>query len=290
MATIAFLGIGLMGAEMAGRLREAKHDVRVWNRTHEKAERWARAGGHAFTTAAEAAEGASQIHIMVADDAAVEAALFGDRGALKTFGTGNLVVDHSTVSVAGVKSRHERLIRGGWRFLQAPVLAGPSAVAKGEGLMLSGGRRDIFNAVEPLLKQIIERQWWVGEKPEDAAAFKLMANSMLVSIVEALAEYFAIAKASGISAERAFELFQQFDPGSTIKIRGPLMARGEYAGWFSHVMARKDVGLMLEAAGGAEHVPALKVAADKLSRNIERGLGHLDLAALAADVIPAKSS
>jgi len=286
MATIAFLGIGKMGFEMATRLRAAGHEIRVWNRTHDKAVAWARNGGTACDTAKEAATGAVEVHLMLADDKAVEAALFGDQGALQGLQSGRLIVDHSTVSVAGTKERSVRITKGGWRFLQAPVLAGPPAVREGQGLMLVGGAREIYQADEAILHQIIERHWWVGEGAETAAAFKLMANEMLVCIVESLAEYFAIGKANGIDPKHALKLFDLFDPAGTIKLRGPRMAEGDYTPTFALAMAHKDVRLMIEAAGDAATVPVLKTISEKMSRLNDRGFRDLDLSALAADIIP----
>ena len=152
--------------------------------------------------------------------------------------------------------------------------------------MLVGGRRDVYESAETTLHQIIERHWWVGERPEEAAAFKLMANAMLVCIVEAMAEYFAIGKANDISAERAVQLFEHFDPGTTIKLRGPKIAKGDYTPAFALEMAQKDVRLMLEAARDPSAVPALQAIYEKMRKAVDRGLRELDLGALAADVIP----
>lgn len=281
MATIAFCGIGLMGAPMAGRLRKAGHLVRVWNRTPAKAEKWAQEGGVACRTPADAADPASELHLMLANDDAVDRALFDGDGALETLSKGSLVVDHSTVSMIATASRAERIKSGGWRYLHGPVLAGPTNVANGEGLMIVAGDRSVYDSSKSTLEQIISRQWYVGEAEQDAASFKLMANSMLVNITQALAEFFALGRACGIAPERALQLFDQFDPGRTIHIRGPRMAHGDYTPAFQASMAAKDVDLMLQAArqGGAD-VPTLELVLHRLLRLIKSGRGDLDLSAL----------
>ncbi|HET9341822.1 MAG TPA: NAD(P)-dependent oxidoreductase [Candidatus Eremiobacteraceae bacterium] len=281
MATIAFCGIGLMGAPMAGRLRKAGHMVRVWNRTPAKAAKWAEEGGVACKTPADAADPASEIHLMLANDDAVDHALFDNDGALKTLPQGSLVVDHSTVSMIATGPRAQRVKSGGWRYLHAPVLAGPTNVADGEGLMIVAGDRGVYDASKSRLEEIIVRQWYVGEAEQDAASLKLMANSMLVNITQALAEFFALGRACGIAPERALELFDHFDPGRTIKIRGPRMAHGDYTPAFQASMAAKDVDLMVQAArqGGAD-VPGLELVLHRLLRLIKSGRGDLDLSAL----------
>src|SRR5690348_12712293 len=125
MATIAFCGLGLMGSQMAARLRAAGHSMRVWNRTRSKVDAWAREGGIACASPAEAARGADQVHIMVSTDDVVETVLFGSAGTLATLAKGALVVDHSTVSVMLTEARAKRIKDEGWRYLHAPVLAGP---------------------------------------------------------------------------------------------------------------------------------------------------------------------
>ena len=282
METIAFCGIGLMGAQMAGRLRAAGHTLRVWNRTREKSVEWAKGGGTACDTPAQAALGASQAHLMLSDDVAVEQVLFAKDGLLTALAPDALVVDHSTVSVRGTGERAQRIKASGRRYLQAPMLAGPANVASGDGLMLVAGAKDVYDSAAPVLGQIVGRQMYLGANEPDAAAFKLMANSMLLAITEALAEYFALGRASGISADQAFSLFSSFDPGRTIQIRGSRMASGEHTPAAFHVsMAAKDAALMLDAArdGGAS-IPTIEIVWKRLRGLMESGKGDLDLSAL----------
>jgi 3-hydroxyisobutyrate dehydrogenase len=283
MATIAFCGIGIMGSQMAGRLSAAGHTVRAWNRTQAKAEAWAREhNGVACATPAAAADPASQIHLMLANDDAVDRALFDPDGGLAGLQKGALVVDHSTVSVLTVEARARRIKSGGWTYLHAPVLAGPSNVAKGEGLMLIAGSNAVYGTAKATLAQIIEKHWFVGESERDAAAFKLMANSMLFNFTQALVEFFSLGKACGIDPERALRLFEFFEPGRTVHVRGPRMARGDYAPAFQATMAAKDADLMLKAAhdGGAD-MPGTELVLQRLLRLIKSGHGDLDLGALA---------
>ena len=290
MATIAFCGLGMMGAQMAKRLRDAGHTLRVWNRSPEKARIWASDGGAACATPAEAALGASAAHLMLADDRAVESTLFGPEGLVKELGRGSLIVDHTTVSVAGTKDRAAKLAVGGFGFVQAPVFAGPAQIAAGEGLMLVGGLPKIYDGAKTQLQTIVKKHLVIGDKPEDAAAFKLMGNSMLVSINEGLAEFFAIATASGIAPDRAFSLFESFDPSGTIGRRGPRMVAGDYSPpTFTLAMAMKDVQLMLQAANDPSRVRALTAIEEKMQRMVAQGYGALDMSALAADSIPPKT-
>lgn len=286
MATIAFCGLGMMGAAMAGRLRSAGHDLRVWNRSPEKAKIWSGGGGSQCDSPEQAGRGASQAHLMLADDPAVESTLFGDHGLLAGLSSGALIVDHSTVSVAGSRERAGRLVREGWRYLQAPIFGSPANVAQGDGLMLIGGDEQTYNEARATLAQILAKHFNVGGKPEDAATFKLMGNSMIITIIEGLAECYAIGKASGIEPRRAYHLFEQFNPCGTIARRGPRMAAGEYNAIFSLAMALKDVQLMLDAAGNEGRLPGLEALQAKMQQLIAAGHGGLDLGALGLETVP----
>lgn len=283
MATIAFFGMGVMGWEMAAKLRAAGDDVRVWNRTRSKADAWAKKfGGAACGSPAEAARTAASVHLMVADDEAVEDCLGGDDGALATLAPGALVVDHSTVSIAGTERRAADVRRRGWRFLQAPMLAGPTGVVSGQGLMLVAGDERTFETARPTLERIMPTLWYLGSAERDAAAFKLMANSILLNAGEALVEFFDIGLSGGIGRERAMELFAHFDPSKTYTLRGARMAKEDYAPAFAASMAAKDARLMIEAArDGGREVPCVEIVSGKLQRLMREGRGDLDLAAMA---------
>ncbi len=288
MSTIAFCGLGMMGSAMATRLRSAGHVLQVWNRSRHKAEGWAKEGGTVCDSPRSSAINVDAAHLMLADDDAVDSTLFGSDGIASSLRPGAAIVDHSTVSVAGTKQRAVRIRNGGWRFLQAPVFVSPAQLAHGEGLMLIGGDAQTYEAIGTQLRQIVERQFVVGDRPEDAAAFKLMGNCMLVTVVEGLAEFFAIALSNGISPHHAMSLFKSFDPCGTIARRGPRIASGDYLpAAFELSMGLKDVQLMNEAVGNDALVPALKAIERKMQRLIDdRGYAKLDLAALGAEAIP----
>jgi 3-hydroxyisobutyrate dehydrogenase-like beta-hydroxyacid dehydrogenase len=288
MKTIAFFGLGVMGTPMAGRLRSAGHDVRVWNRTTSKAQEWARDGGTACATPAEAARGASSIHLMVADDEAVDSVLESALGPTEVGRTTYTIVDHSTVSVAGTRERARGLKASGHAFLSAPVFGGPANMAKGEGTMLIAGDRRTYDEYAPTLAQLVEKHWYVSDDNAEANAFKLMGNSMLLGIASALNEFYAIAKGADISPLRAFELFQYINPGGGIPIRGARMAKGDYAPAFAITMADKDARLMVEAAGSYD-VPGLCAIREKMKKQMDAGRGGLDLAAINYDLVPPPS-
>ncbi len=150
--TIAWLGTGIMGAPMACHLVRAGYEVRCYNRTREKTAPIVAAGGKAFATAAEAADGADVVITMVTDGPDVEAVLFGEDGALSTANPGALCIDMTTISPQLTQQMARRAREMGFRTLDAPVTGGQSGAENATlSIMVGGGERD-FEEARPLLE------------------------------------------------------------------------------------------------------------------------------------------
>src|ERR1700679_1207703 len=132
MAAIAFLGAGLMGAALAEAAAKRGDRVSVWNRTASKAEALVHFGIRAAATVREAVAGAERVHVMLADDDAVDSVLAAAGDGLRTA----LVVDHSTTSPRGTAERAKRLEARGVAFLHAPVFMTPKMCREAGGMML----------------------------------------------------------------------------------------------------------------------------------------------------------
>jgi 3-hydroxyisobutyrate dehydrogenase-like beta-hydroxyacid dehydrogenase len=125
--------------------------------------------------------------------------------------------------------------------------------------------------------------WWIGERPDLAAAYKLFGNAMILTIVGGLSDVFAMAHQLGIAPAEAHGLFNKFKPSFTIELRGARMSRGEFdPAAFTMTMARKDLRLMLEAAGD-DALSVLPSLAERMDRLLARGLGDKDVGAMAID-------
>jgi len=267
MAKIALLGTGLIGAAMAEGMVRRGDDVTVWNRTRSKAE--AIAGARVADTIEDAVALAERVHIVVSDDAAVDAILDHVR-------TSAVVIDHSTVSPAGTIQRFARALS----FLHAPIFMSPAAARESQGIILCSGPRPVFERVEPALAAMTGTLKYLGERPDLAAANKLFGNAMILTICAGLSDVFRMARALHIDPVEAHALFSTFKPGMTIDVRGANMARGDFSPSFETAMARKDVQLMEELAGELFVIPAV---AKLLDRAIAAGHAHDDVGALTFD-------
>jgi 3-hydroxyisobutyrate dehydrogenase-like beta-hydroxyacid dehydrogenase len=281
MASIAFLGTGLMGAALAEAAAKRGDRVSAWNRTAAKAKALEVFGIRASSTVPEAVAGAERVHIMLADDGAVDSALASAGDALQSA----LVVDHSTTSPAGTLERARRLEEHGIAFLHAPVFMTPKACREGSGLMLVAGPQATFDRSQVALGAMTGRTLYLGERRDLAAANKLFGNAMILAVCGGLADVFAMAASLGIEAGDALALFSQFNPAGVLGYRGAAMARGDYTPAFELTMARKDARLMIETAGDRELavLPALACRMDAL---IELGFGSDDMGVLAIEAVP----
>jgi len=281
---VAVLGTGLLGGAMAERFTRAGVNVRVWNRTAAKLEPLVALGAHAAPTPAEAVQGASVVHLVLRDDASVNETLAACGDALAA---GTVVVDHSTVLPSGVLERAPELAARGVHYLHCPVFMGPAAALSGGGSMYVSGPRDAFASVEAHLASMTGAVHYLGERADLAAVYKLVGNTMIITINAGLADAFAIAQASGVSPLEAHALFDAFSPCGTITVRGKAMAEGDYRASFELAMARKDVQLMCDAAAaGQQSLHLLPAIASRMDTLLAAGHAHRDFNVLAVDTIP----
>jgi 3-hydroxyisobutyrate dehydrogenase len=281
MATITFLGTGLMGAALAEAAAKRGDHVRAWNRTAAKAKALEAFGVRVAEAVPEAIGGAERVHIMLADDAAVDSVLEVAGDALLSA----LVIDHSTTSPAGTAARAKRLEARGIAFLHAPVFMSPKMCREASGLMLAAGPQATFARAEVALRAMTGRVEYLGDRRDLAAANKLFGNAMIVTICGGLADVYAMAASLGIDARDAHALFDKFNPAGVLAYRGLAMAMGDYTPAFELTMARKDARLMIESAKGRE-LTVLPAIAKRMDALIQRGFGSDDLGVLAVDAVP----
>jgi 3-hydroxyisobutyrate dehydrogenase len=278
VARIALLGTGLLGSGMVRRFLKSGTQVTVWNRTERKARALEADGARVAASPQEAVAGAERVHFVLPDDTIVNTLLDQIGSALQR---DIVIVDHTTTLPAATKARAEALRAKGVRYVHAPVFMSPQMAADGAGLMLVSAPKAEFETVRPALERMTGDVWYLGERPDLAAAYKLFGNCMLFAITGGLADIIAMARANAIDPMDAMSVFGRFQAGNVIQGRGPRMARGDVTpASFAVGMARKDVRLMVEAAMGQPLV-ALPGVARRMDEVIAEGGGDQDLAALA---------
>lgn len=277
---IAILGTGLLGSGFTRALRKQGHDVRVWNRTNHKARPLAETGAIVVEDAAEAVRSAERVHVVVSDDAAVDAVL--DAAKLPP---GALVIDHSTTSTAGARERTQRWRERGVVYLHAPVFMGPQNAAESTGLMLVSGDREVVARVMPMLRPMTGKLVDLGERVDAAAAYKLLGNLFLMALAAGFMDMLALGRAMGLRPPEVGSLFEHFNPGAQVPARFKRLTDAAYEqpSW-ELAMARKDARLMQHEMGShtLEMLPAVVARMDAAIAN---GEGNLDWTVIARDLL-----
>ena len=281
MASVGFLGTGLLGGAMVEGMLRRGDTMTVWNRTEAKARALEAYGANVAATPGDAVAGAERVHMTFSDDEVVDqmVAAFTPQLAKDA-----IVIDHTTASPRGTKARVARLNAAGVQFLHAPVFMSPQMARDSVGIILASGPQAVYDAVLDTLEAMTGEVWYLGEEGDRAASYKIFGNSMLFVIAAGITDVFAMGKGLGIAPADALAVFSKFQPGGLIKSRGDKMARGDFSASFELTMARKDMRLMIEAAAG-QPLTVLPGIAKAMDDAIAKGHGQDDLGAIAAEVV-----
>ncbi len=281
MAEIGFIGLGSMGSAMAGRLVDAGHTVRVWNRNPAAAETLLAAGAVSASSAAHALESGLAFS-MLSNDAAVDEVFSTE--ALKG-AEGGLHVNMASISPVAARAMVERHATAGVAYVAAPVLGRPPVAAAGKLNILAGGAdADIDRAAE-FLDILGARTWRIGTDPAQANVAKIAVNFTLIHAIEAIGESVALVENHGVDPAQFVELLTgTLFGGVAYSGYGDIIVNRSYepAG-FTAALGFKDLGLA-EAAAAEVGVtlptaPALRAVFEQTLA--QPGGGALDWAAIA---------
>jgi 3-hydroxyisobutyrate dehydrogenase-like beta-hydroxyacid dehydrogenase len=278
MPRVALLGTGLLGSGFAdAMLARGGTELTVWNRTRAKADALGAKGARVAATPADAVRGAERVHLILLDDDTVDETIAAFRAALPP---GAVIIDHTTNLPDRTAERASRLAREGVVYLHAPVFMSPMAARDAKGMMMVAGPRSIFDRVKDALAPMTGELWYVGERPDLAAAYKLFGNAMILTVAGGLADVFHMADALGVSRTDAYGLFDKFKLEPTVAVRGSRIVAENYEATFTLETARKDARLMLESAAG-QPMPVLDAIARRMDDLIAKGQGAFDMAVMA---------
>jgi len=278
MTTIAFCGLGQMGAPMARRLLEAGHDLVVWNRSEERTRALVEAGAEAVRTPAEAAAGAEAAITMLADPGAVREVVLGDQGLAKGLRDGAALIEMSTIGPDAVWEIGEGL-PDGVGMLDAPVLGTVPHAEEGTLQLFVGGHAALVERWAPVLAAMGTPRH-LGDLGA-GAAMKLVVNSTLGALMTALGEALALADALGVDEDQALDVLEGSAIGVTTRSKRERIASGRYPPNFRLALAAKDLELVRDAAARAGvDLPLAEAALGRIGAARDAGLGDLDYSAV----------
>lgn len=279
---VAFIGLGVMGAPMAGHLARAGHDVTVYNRTRAKAEAWLqRYNGRAASTPREAARGAQIVFSCVGNDDDVRAISVGADGAFHGMDAGSVFVDHTTASAALAVEIDRAARERGLHALDAPVSGGQSGAEQGILTVMVGGEASAFERAQPVIAHYARAVTLMG--PAGAGQKTKMVNQICIAgLVEGLAEGLAFALRAGLDAKQVVSVISKGAANSwQMENRGNTMVDGKFDFGFAVDLMRKDLRIAMEEAraNGAE-LPATALIDQFYAKLQKQGHGRLDTSSL----------
>ena len=285
MTRVAFLGLGRMGAPMAGRLSAAGHDLVVWSRTSAHAEALA---GQAQLAAspADAGSKAEVAVTMLTDGGAVEEVVLGRDGLAEGLAPGTLLIDMSTTGPAPARTVAKALEERGVGFVDAPVAGSVGPAAQGTLSIMAGGSDEAVGRARPLLEILgdPERPWHVGPVGAGQAA-KLMVNLVLGGVTTAVAEGYILGRVLGLAPDTALDVLEGASVAAqTVRSKRDKLRGGDYGDpGFRLALMHKDLRLALDAARAVRaSLPGTERVAELYAGAKGRGLADQDYAAVAA--------
>ena len=287
---IGFIGLGRMGAGMAGSLLAAGHALTVHNRTPGRDAALVARGARGAKTPADACRG-EVVVTMLSDDAAVEQVVFGEGGMLATLKPGALHISCTTIGMGLAQMLARRHGEARQRFVSAPVFGRPEAAAAAKLFVVAAGDAEAIRAAQPVFDALGQRTFVVSERAEAASLVKLAGNFLLAAMIESLGEAFALVGKGGVAPEAFLELITSTLFNVPVyKNYGALIASGRFepAG-FAAPLGHKDIRLAL-AAGEALRVPLplASLLRDRFLALLAQGGEKLDWAAIGA--LPARDA
>jgi 3-hydroxyisobutyrate dehydrogenase-like beta-hydroxyacid dehydrogenase len=279
---IGFVGLGQMGQGMAANLLKAGHNLRVYNRSADKAAGLVAQGAVLAKTPGAAAHGAAVV-TMLADDHAVEAVAFGPDGIIAALAPGAIHMSCSTISVALAERLAAAHAKAGQRFVSAPVFGRPDAAAAARLFIAAAGAPDALADCAPLFAAIGQRSFILGEAPATANLVKLSGNFLIASVIESLGEAMALVGKGGVDLHAYLDLLTStLFSAPVYKTYGALIAGGvfEPAG-FAAPLGQKDIRLTLAAAEGLRvPMPLASLLRDRFLTLLATGGEAMDWSAI----------
>ena len=247
MEKIGFIGLGIMGAPMAGHLIAAGHTVFLFSRSGVP-QALTSAGGTACASAAEVARQADIIITMVPDTPHVEAVLFGPQGVASTVTAGKIVVDMSSISPVATKEFAARLASSGVHYIDAPVSGGEVGAKAATLTIMAGGDEAVFARVRPLLEKMGKNITLVGAVGD--GQITKVANQIIVALtIEAVGEALLLASKAGANPAKVRQaLMGGFANSRILEVHGERMIKRTFDPGFRIELHQKDLNLALATA------------------------------------------
>ena len=275
MAKCTFLGLGVMGAPMAGFLVKAGHEVTVWNRTAAKSEAWLSSYGAAKASmaqsAAEAVAGADFVLSCLGDDPDVKAVY---EAIMPSVTAGQVYIDHTTASAELARSLQADLASQGAMFVDAPVSGGQAGAENGQLTIMCGGEDEAFAKAEPIMQAFAKQITHIGG-PGAGQQAKMVNQICIAGIVQGLSEGLAFAQNAGLDPAKVIEAISKGAAQSwQMENRWQTMVEGKFDYGFAIDWMRKDLRIALDEARANGSILPVAALVDQFYADVQAAGGN----------------
>ena len=280
---IGFIGLGAMGTGIAENLLKAGHRVTAWNRSPGPLAALSAKGAIAARNPAETLKADVLFSMLASDTAIRDVGLDGP--LLDSAARGLTHVNLATISVGFAEELAAAHGARGLSYIAAPVFGRPPAAAAAQLVVTAAGETSALARVQPLFDSIGRRTVIVGEKPAQAALFKIAGNFLIASALDSMSEAFTLLQKGGVDAAQFLEfLTEALFAGPVYKNYGALVLDRKFEPpGFQLKLGLKDVKLAQDAAGRLNMaLPIGDVLQNHLEQAVAMGLGDKDWTAVSA--------
>jgi len=248
MTDIGFLGLGIMGAPMAGHLLDGGHTVATAVHNSQPSADLTDRGLKVLDTAKDVAAASEVIILMVPDTPQVEEVLFGENGVAEGLSEGKIVIDMSSISPIETKEFAKRINDLGCQYLDAPVSGGEVGAKNAALTIMVGGEQATFDKIKPLFELMGKNITLVGGNGDGQTC--KVANQIIVALnIEAVSEALLFASKAGADPAKVREaLMGGFASSKILEVHGERMIKRTFDPGFRIELHQKDLNLALQGA------------------------------------------
>lgn len=282
---VAFIGLGVMGYPMARHLKlKGGFDVTVYNRSTEKARKWAEEYHGTFAeTPALAAANADFVFACVGNDDDLRAVTIGADGAFSTMKKDAIFIDNTTASAEVARELAAVASKAGFHFIDAPVSGGQAGAENGALTVMVGADEAVFDRAKPIIDAYARFVGLMG--PVGSGQLAKMVNQICIAgLVQGLAEGIHFGKKAGLDIEKLVAVISKGAAGSwQMENRSPTMNQGKYDFGFAVDWMRKDLGICLDEADRNQAKLPVTALVDQFYKEVQTmGGGRWDTSSLLA--------
>ena len=271
---VTFIGLGVMGYNMAGHLIKNNYNTTVYNRTSTVAEKWVKEfSGSSQLTPGTAVSKADIVFICVGRDEDLVSVMEGDDGILNNIKDNSIIVDHTTAS-ANIARKYYKLSKdNNFHFLDAPVSGGQAGAEKGILSIMIGGDEDQFNIAKPIMSSYGKTIELIGSAGSGQMA-KMINQICIAGLVQGLSEALAFGKKANLDMEKVLKVISKGAAQSwQMENRYKTMLESKYEFGFAVDWMRKDLSICFdEAEKNGASLPITKII-DKYYEEIQKNGG-----------------